>query len=449
MFFIEDRLLHNNDTVIPNSFFELVLPILAPEPHAAAIYLYGYYLSLNDENPSVISNQALADRLGIHIDEVYSAWRLCENLGLIKKHIIDEEVVGSYSIEFRDLRTVIGKTKKNVSTDEILVAYQNEEYKKMYDKIEQTIKYPLSSTDIKKIHQTISDFNISKDLVIEAVLYCMYKKNNRSISMAMGILRNWHLDGIRTVEDLEQVMQGKEKRYLEYKKILYAMGEYRAPTAPEKNLIDTWLDDYKFDLETILDSVEKTLSIKSPNLKYVDGVLQNRLRSIEKMDEQPSTAGIEIPQKSISTFETRTRILELVQFPRKSMRKDELAALDELSRDFSIADVEVAYRYLQMDNRPVTIENLLRLLKGESPKLERRKRITMEQVRKAEDLYPYRAEKSESKAVSKKQLNAEEAGEMGPIAKRMLEKRILAELEEEKNPQKRAGLEENLKKLRE
>ena len=300
MFFIQKRDLHHLDTVIPNSFFELVLPMLSQKPHALAVFMMGYYQSVAERELSeqIKSNREMAEELGISLDDVYEAWAYCESLGLIKKHTLDEEVAGSYSIEFRDLRTITGKPRsKAPSSDELIAVYKNEEYKKMYDRIEQTIKYPLTSIDIQKIHQTLAEFNISKELAVEAVLFTLYKKKSRSISMAMGVLRNWYMDGIRTVEDLEQMMQGKEQRYLEYKKILYALGEYRSPTEPEREMMDMWLDEYRFDLESILDAVSKTITIKSPNLKYVDGVLRNRLDAVSRLEPERLLISEEIPTR--------------------------------------------------------------------------------------------------------------------------------------------------------
>lgn len=428
MFFLEKRLLHHQDTVIPNSFFELILPILASEPYVLGIYLYAYYLTLNsNEDIEIRSNQELADRLGVSIDEVYHTWKVCEEIGLVKKHVLDEEVAGAYSLEFRDLRTVRGKSKtEGISTEELLIAYQNEEYKKMYDRIEQTIKYPLSPTDIRKIHQVITEFNISKDLVVEAVLYSMYKKNSRSISLAMGVLRNWHLDGIRTVEDLEQMMQGKEKRYLEYKKILRAMGEYRGPTEPEKEMMDMWLDEYNFDLDSVLAAVGKTISIKSPNLKYVDGVLRNQLKEIQKQPAMPMLPS----EDSQSDFEMRTKILELIRFPRKSLRRDEKDDLDELAREYHFGDIEVAYRYLLKNGQEVTLANILRLFKGEDTQ-DRRQKITLDQVRRIEAQKTYtmpRAHETASRSSVQKDGSAQK--EIGPIQRKRLEKQ-LAKLKKE------------------
>ncbi len=387
MFFIERQLLQNKDTVIPGSFFELVLPMLASAPYAVSVYLYGYYKSLNSDphENDIDSNEKLAERLGISLDHVYESWQLCEDLGLIKKHITDEELAGNYSIEFRDLRT-IGSAKKPAAatTDELLVAYQNEEYKKMYDQIEQAIKYPLTSPDIKKIHNTLKDYNINKSLAVEAVLYTIYKKNSRSIAKAMGVLRNWHLDGIRTAEDLEQMLRGKEQRYVEYKKVLQALGEYRGPTEPERAMIDMWLDEYMFDLESVVDAIGKTTSIKTPNLNYVDGILKNRLKQIEKLQEDTLVQPAAIKEAE-SSFEKRQSVLELIRFTRKTLRKDEMDDLEAISRDFDLSDVEVAYHFLKNKDKEINLSGILRLLRGEDVPKARQSRITLRQVKIAED----------------------------------------------------------------
>lgn len=428
MFFIQKRDLHHLDTVIPNSFFELVLPMLSQKPHALAVFMMGYYQSVAERELSeqIKSNREMAEELGISLDDVYEAWAYCESLGLIKKHTLDEEVAGSYSIEFRDLRTITGKPRsKAPSSDELIAVYKNEEYKKMYDRIEQTIKYPLTSIDIQKIHQTLAEFNISKELAVEAVLFTLYKKKSRSISMAMGVLRNWYMDGIRTVEDLEQMMQGKEQRYLEYKKILYALGEYRSPTEPEREMMDMWLDEYRFDLESILDAVSKTITIKSPNLKYVDGVLRNRLDAVSRLEPERLLISEEIQKtrKKESEFEIRTKMLELIKFPRKMLRRDEKDQLDEIARDFTFSDIEIAYRHLLKNEKEASIEAIYALLKGFEPR-PKPKRITMQQIRHLEQSRREN-EGRESKRTGSGKTSADKKA-MGAVEKRLLE-RSLAE----------------------
>ncbi len=425
MFFIERQLLQNKDTIIPGSFFELVLPMLASAPYAVSVYLYGYYRSLNPDSSDeeINSNEELAEKLGISIDDVYTSWQICEELGLIKKHILDNEVTGRYKIEFRDLRT-IGSVKKPAesTTDELIVAYQQEEYKNMYDQIEQAMKTPLTSQDIKKIHNTIKDYNINKNLAVEAVLYSIYKKNTRSVPLAMGVLRNWHLDGIRTVEDLEQMLKGKEQRYLEYKKILQALGEYRGPTEPERSMMDRWLDEYLFDMESITDAIGRTTSIKSPNLNYVDGILKNRLKQIEKIKDSPQMQDME-SKETENNFEKRQKILDLIRFTRKTLRRDEMDDLDILSRDFDFSDVEVAYHYLKNNDRENNLSSILRLLNGEDVPQARKNRITLNQVRLAEE--HNKQKRQYEKPASKGNVGTRPGGEkeIGPVEKRLQQKR--------------------------
>ena len=425
MFFIERQLLQNKDTIIPGSFFELVLPMLASAPYAVSVYLYGYYRSLNPDSSDeeINSNEELAEKLGISIDDVYTSWQICEELGLIKKHILDNEVAGRYKIEFRDLRT-IGSVKKPAesTTDELIVAYQQEEYKNMYDQIEQAMKTPLTSQDIKKIHNTIKDYNINKNLAVEAVLYSIYKKNTRSVPLAMGVLRNWHLDGIRTVEDLEQMLKGKEQRYLEYKKILQALGEYRGPTEPERSMMDRWLDEYLFDMESITDAIGRTTSIKSPNLNYVDGILKNRLKQIEKIKDSPQMQDME-SKETENNFEKRQKILDLIRFTRKTLRRDEMDDLDILSRDFDFSDVEVAYHYLKNNDRENNLSSILRLLNGDDVPQARKNRITLNQVRLAEE--HNKQKRQYEKPASKGNVGTRPGGEkeIGPVEKRLQQKR--------------------------
>ena len=425
MFFIERQLLQNKDTIIPGSFFELVLPMLASAPYAVSVYLYGYYRSLNPDSSDeeINSNEELAEKLGISIDDVYTSWQICEELGLIKKHILDNEVAGRYKIEFRDLRT-IGSVKKPAesTTDELIVAYQQEEYKNMYDQIEQAMKTPLTSQDIKKIHNTIKDYNINKNLAVEAVLYSIYKKNTRSVPLAMGVLRNWHLDGIRTVEDLEQMLKGKEQRYLEYKKILQALGEYRGPTEPERSMMDRWLDEYLFDMESITDAIGRTTTIKSPNLNYVDGILKNRLKQIEKIKDSPQMQDME-SKETENNFEKRQKILDLIRFTRKTLRRDEMDDLDILSRDFDFSDVEVAYHYLKNNDRENNLSSILRLLNGEDVPQARKNRITLNQVRLAEE--HNKQKRQYEKPASKGNVGTRPGGEkeIGPVEKRLQQKR--------------------------
>lgn len=359
MFFIENQLLQNKDTVIPNIFFEKILPILASEPNAVSVYLYGYYAAKNKNlEKEINTNKDLANFLGISIDDVYEAWRFCEELNIVKKHKLDDENTGSYNIEFRDLRTIGMKSKdeEKLSSGEIFSAFQNKEYKKMYEKVQSILEYPLIASDIKLIYDTIVEFNISKDLIVEAVAYSVNKRKIRKVSTAMSILRSWYLDGIRTADDLEEKLKGTELRYLQYRQIMNKMGEYRNPTKPEEEMIDKWLDDYNFTMEAVVEAIYKGLNVKTPTFKYIDGVLRNWNEEINNSNNKKQNS------EDID-FEKRIRILELLGIKKKSLTKDERIVIDELVSNFDLLDIEIAKNFLLKNGKKITLENISKQFK--------------------------------------------------------------------------------------
>lgn len=389
MFFQEKTDIAKRDTSIPNTFFEQILPIV--NPVMLKIYMYAYYLSKNqeyDQEESIDSNESLSEKLDVSLDDVLSCWDFFESCGLIKKHRINDEQAHSFSVEFKNLHNV-GLTSKpaKVTTDELLVAYQNEEYKKMYDQIEQSIQIPLMHYDMTKINEFIKQYNVPKDLVVEAVKFNLYRKKSKSVASALGILRNWYLDGIRCSEDLDVMLKNKEKRYLEYKKILASLGEYRLPTKPEEDMMNIWLDEYKFTIEVIEDALSKTTAIKSPNMNYLNGILKNwneklRDRDIKKENNtDPSSDMIGFEREDKNDF--REKIFKLVRFSRKTMSKSEIDSLSFLYEHYHFDDIELSAKWLKEKGTPVSLENLCRILLDPSMNEESEK-ITLEDIRKIE-----------------------------------------------------------------
>ena len=401
MFFQEKTVREKRETCIPNTFFEQILPIV--NPVMLKIYMYAYYLSKNpsdhaDEEDLIQSNEDLAQKLDVTLDDVLSCWDFFESCGLIKKHRINEEQAQSFSVEFRNLHEVgLAAKPSKVTTDELLVAYQNEEYRKMYDQIEQTIQIPLMHYDMQKINEFINQYNVSKELVVEAMKFNLYRKKSKSVASALGILRNWHLDGIRSSQDLDVMLRSKEKRYLEYKKILASLGEYRLPTKPEEEMMDVWLDEYRFTIEVIEDALSRTTAIKSPNMNYLNGILKNWNEKLKEKSDEKETTGGSVPASASksSSFERedrtdfRAKILSLVRFTRKTMSRSEIDSLNFLYEHYHYEDIELAAKWLKEKGTPVSLENLCRILLDPSMNEESEK-VTMEDIKKIETSSPDR-----------------------------------------------------------
>lgn len=421
MFFQEKIESFKKDTSIPNVFFEQILPIV--NPMMLKIYLYAYYLSQNEDTEElsgINSNELLAEKLEVSLDDVLACWDFFESCGLIIKHRIDEERAQSFSVEFKNLKDIgLTKEPKKESREELIVAYQNEEYKKMYDQIEQIMQLPLMHNDMMKINDFIKQYNLPKDLVVEAVKFNLYRKKSKSIASALGIMRNWYLEGIRSSEDLDTMLKQKEKRYVEYKKILANFGEYRLPTKPEEEMMDIWLDEYKFSLEVIENALKKTTSIKSPNMNYLNGILKNWNEKIKENAEKAPKETIVSPSFKEDKREYREKILKFVNFSRKTMNKKEIDALDFLYENYHSDDVLLAIKWLKEKNMQVDLENVCKMLID--PSMNEDEKIGMEEIRKIQDDSPYQNKNKSSKNKDKDNTGMDEL-------ERRLQKRLFEKL---------------------
>lgn len=421
MFFQEKIESFKKDTSIPNVFFEQILPIV--NPMMLKIYLYAYYLSQNEDTEElsgINSNELLAEKLEVSLDDVLACWDFFESCGLIIKHRIDEERAQSFSVEFKNLKDIgLTKEPKKESREELIVAYQNEEYKKMYDQIEQIMQLPLMHNDMMKINDFIKQYNLPKDLVVEAVKFNLYRKKSKSIASALGIMRNWYLEGIRSSEDLDTMLKQKEKRYVEYKKILANFGEYRLPTKPEEEMMDIWLDEYKFSLEVIENALKKTTSIKSPNMNYLNGILKNWNEKIKENAEKAPKETIVSPSFKEDKREYREKILKFVNFSRKTMNKKEIDSLDFLYENYHSDDVLLAIKWLKEKNMQVDLENVCKMLID--PSMNEDEKIGMEEIRKIQDDSPYQNKNKSSKNKDKDNTGMDEL-------ERRLQKRLFEKL---------------------
>ena len=370
MFFKEEVNEELLDTLIPNTFFEQLLPIM--EPKYLRIYLYAYYLCQKDTSYTW-NNQLLADKLGISIDEVLEAWDFFELCKLIEKHRPQGAEVWDFSVEFKNLkRMYTSRDKTTASLEKNLMISQNEEYQKMYDKIESILGSLVMSHHRRAVNEMITTYNLPKDLVVEGFRFGVQKKGFYSVQKVLSILRIWYTEGVRTVEDLEQFLLAKGDRYGLYKKILSFLGEYRMPTKAEEELMDKWLDDYKFSMEVIEEAFAKSIGIKSPNMKYIDGILRNWHEKTLDLNLQKEKNR---EQKDPTLF--RLNILEGFGLERKNLTSEEQEQLRFLYEHFSMEEILMTMEYIKKLNMEKSIVNLYRLMKN--PELDDSKKPIVNQ----------------------------------------------------------------------
>lgn len=285
MFFIKNSNDVNKYTIINNKFFEQILPYI--DATYAKIYIFAFYMAQNSDMYHSVDNQKLAEILSLQLDDVLNAWDFFENCNLIKKHRKYNALSDDFSVEFVSLENINGLENEIVDSLEPLdyINMSNESIKKMYENIEKITQIPLSHYEIKQIDSFIVNNSVAYDVIVEAFKFTYFSKKSRSVKDALQELKKWISKGVKTSLQLDRKLSQENERYNLYRKVLRYFGEYRLPTQIEMDYIDKWTIDYNFDYSVVKKALEKSIAIKNPNFKYVDGVLSNWKNSYDSSEK--------------------------------------------------------------------------------------------------------------------------------------------------------------------
>ena len=260
------------DTNVENMFINEYMAS-APGEYVK-VYLFALmYADLGDE----ISNELIAKHLNMDPEDVLKAWTYWENMGVIRKDYTDSQSKFDYGVEFVALKGQLYGTQDEqvtAASQGISAVMADEELKSMFSDIEKTLGRILSSTEVRQITSWITDYQASPDVIAYCFEYCAEKKKN-SVKYAEAVVKNWTEQGLRTAEDVEKLRSENEKKQYLYKRIFQALGFNRNGTEEEKRIMDSWFDEMGFNIDKVLEACGKTAGIPSPNINYVNKVLEN------------------------------------------------------------------------------------------------------------------------------------------------------------------------------
>lgn len=310
-----------NDIQIPSVFFDIYLPIATGDQ--LKVYFLGFReASYNVKRDFKLTNNVIANMLGLSLTEVENCWKFWESMELIKIHNSNNE----YSIEFIDIKYKhlmedIDSIKdsynntldvsSNISSS--VQISQEEDTRLMYDMIEEISGRILTPNEKMAILETIDTYNMDKSLVIEAFEKSVQEHGKiKSVNYVMGILKSWFDNNIRTVNDLRLYEDLKSKRKSVHSSIFKYLGFNRIPSKSEEDMMNKWIDEFGFGTDLVLKACAKSVNTSNPNLKYFDSIITNWYN------------------KGIRTVEDAER--EEIEFNNKNSKKLRSKTLDEKSK---------------------------------------------------------------------------------------------------------------------
>jgi len=172
----------------------------------------------------------------------------------------------------------------------------NSEVKQLLFVAEQYLGHKLNSTEIETILYFYEELHFSADLLEYLIEYCV-SRGCKSIHYIRKVAFAWADSGITTVKEAKQSNKLYNKNCYAIMNA-YGLGN-RNPGTAELEYIHTWLSEYPFTSDIILEAVNRTMKqIHTPQFSYTDGILRKWLAAgvktasdIEVLDQEHSAAG--------------------------------------------------------------------------------------------------------------------------------------------------------------
>ena len=241
----------------------------APGEYVKA-YLYGLFCS---EHGMELKSALMAEVLHMDEDRLRDAWEYWERMNVVAIEEEDDD----YTVIFLSLREQLFSGEQGVEraiemSDEVIDG--DEEFKRLTEAAEDMLGRPLNGRELQEIGSWTNELGVSGEVIQEAFDYCI-EIGKPSINYISKVILAWAKEGLTDREMVKEYLEKTSERQGIYRRILNSLGLKRNVTEAEKRLVDSWLDDMKFSLERILEACEKAGFTQSPNLRYVNKVLEN------------------------------------------------------------------------------------------------------------------------------------------------------------------------------
>ncbi len=276
-------------TILSNNFIDHYMP----RANGEFVKVYIYLLRILSESEASLNPEEMADTLQCTEKDISRALKYWEKeklmtlsytpsgkLGCISLHqprtsgtqqtkTPKEHPAQEKGLSVSSSRTPAGS--RRLTPDRVKELKQNETIVQLLYITEQYLGKTLTPSEMQKVLYFYDEMKMSADLIEYLIEYCV-SRNHKSMRYIETVAFAWAQEGITTVEMAKETTSRFRK---EYYTILKAMGiSNRNPVDTEISYMDTWIKDYAFDTELILEACSRTvLQTGQPSFQYTDKIL--------------------------------------------------------------------------------------------------------------------------------------------------------------------------------
>ena len=264
----------NDKTVVDNIFINNFLPE-APDL-CVKVYLMGLSKCANSVAPDN-NIQNFANVLNVSEQDVMDAFNYWQEQGVVQ--VINTNPM---EVRFMPLNASLGNIKK----------YNIGKYTDFNIQVQEILsKRMITPTEFSEYYNVIEKLHIQPEALLMIVKYCAdLKGENVNYPYIITVAKNWEKEGVHTCEDVESKIT--ELGVLDDKVglVLGALGTKRKVQLEDVQLLNKWLGELDFDLNTII-AVAKRLQLKKvkADISYLNNLLNKyyemRLNSVVEIEE--------------------------------------------------------------------------------------------------------------------------------------------------------------------
>lgn len=269
-----------SQTEIPDIFFAEHLTNMTGD--YLKIYLYIIFLSkYNGE----ININDLSKKLALPINTINEGMKYLEKEGLILRKntgfiVVDlqEKTLNElYTLKMENSAEKIKQNAENKARIE-LVEYLNNKY----------FQGVMGPTWYSDIDNWIDKYGFDDQVMINLFDYC-FNKAALHRNYVQAVAEAWGLNKIKNLDDLENYYMKQEKLMKIKKEIAKKLGKRSGLTQYEEAYIETWVNEYKYELPIIEMALKRTTLHANASFEYINNIIKDwherNLKTVAQVNE--------------------------------------------------------------------------------------------------------------------------------------------------------------------
>ena len=294
-----DKSIMFETTCIPDIFFAEYLNDIPGD----YLKVYLYLIFLAKYNGEIDINK-LAKKLAISINSVNEGIKYLEKEGFILRkqngfiiiNLQEKTLNNLYNLKVQSSTEKIEQNAKNKQKIK-LINYLNNKY----------FQGVMGPTWYSYIDVWMDQYGFDEQVMINLFDYC-YGKSALHKNYVQAVAEAWKANNIKNLDDLEEYYIGQEKLMKMKKEIAKKMGKRSGLTEYEEAYIETWVNEYKYDLSVIEIALKRTTMQANPNFEYINNIIKDWNERNLRTPEEVNTFLEERKQQNKKTKELKKQV---------------------------------------------------------------------------------------------------------------------------------------------